>query len=147
MVVLSDDLRGALGKVEGKGGLVGSKIVDVEDEFLRKELGGAPYTPSHTGIYLARPHQSPSYMIRDHVNTDQTVLVPRDIDRYDFLETKVPHEIWVDKRSDKSAARCIDMDGTVKFLLHEQVIDGLDIFVLPGVGRPKDCANAAIPIR
>ena len=34
LVVLSDDLGGALGEVEGEGCLVCAEVVDVEDEFL-----------------------------------------------------------------------------------------------------------------
>jgi hypothetical protein len=33
LVVLGDDLAGAAGEVEGEGGLVGTEVVDVEDEF------------------------------------------------------------------------------------------------------------------
>lgn len=35
LVVLADDLGGAAGEVEGEGGLVGTEVVDVEDEFCR----------------------------------------------------------------------------------------------------------------
>ena len=35
LVVLANDLGGAFGEVEREGGLVGSEVVDVEDEFLR----------------------------------------------------------------------------------------------------------------
>src|SRR5438034_865866 len=34
LVVLADDLAGALGEVEGEGGLVGAKVVDVENQLL-----------------------------------------------------------------------------------------------------------------
>ena len=33
LVVLTDDLGGATGEVEGEGGLVSAEVVDVEDEF------------------------------------------------------------------------------------------------------------------
>ena len=57
LVILSDDLGGAFGKVQRKGGLVGSKVVDVEDEFFGKEFGRAPDTPAHAGVHLAGGHQ------------------------------------------------------------------------------------------
>jgi hypothetical protein len=50
LVVLTDDLRGALGEVEGEGGLVRAEVVDVEDELLGEELGRAPDYPADTGV-------------------------------------------------------------------------------------------------
>jgi hypothetical protein len=38
LVVLSDDVGGALGEVEGEGRLFGAEVVDVEDEFFREVL-------------------------------------------------------------------------------------------------------------
>lgn len=73
--------------------------------------------------------------------------MPRDIDRCYFLEAKVPNEIWVNERSNKSAARRVDVNRAVNFLLHEQVINGLNIFILAGVGRSENCAYTAKSIR
>jgi hypothetical protein len=42
LVVLGDDLAGALGEVEREGGLVGAEVVDVEDELLGQVLLVAP---------------------------------------------------------------------------------------------------------
>ena len=50
LVVLADDLAGALGEVEGEGGLVGAQVVDVEDELLGEILGCAPDDPADTGV-------------------------------------------------------------------------------------------------
>jgi hypothetical protein len=36
LVVLANDLRGALREVESEGRLLGTKIIDVEDKFLWK---------------------------------------------------------------------------------------------------------------
>jgi hypothetical protein len=52
LVVLPDDLRRALGEVEREAGLVRAEVVDVEDEFLREELGRAPHDPADTGVDL-----------------------------------------------------------------------------------------------
>jgi hypothetical protein len=40
----------SFGEVEGEGGLVGTKVVDVENELLGEELWFTPYDPSNTGI-------------------------------------------------------------------------------------------------
>lgn len=146
LVILTDNLGCAFGKVQGKGGLVGSEVIDVEDEFFREEFCRAPNTPAHARIYLMGNQQAMS-IPHDHANTDQTILVPRDIDRYYFLEAKVPDEVWDDKRSNKPAARRVDVDGTVNLFLHQQVVDGLDIFILPRVGCSEDRTNAAKRIR
>lgn len=50
LVVLADDLGGALGEVEGEGGLLGAEVVDVEDEVLGEVLVGAPDDPANTGV-------------------------------------------------------------------------------------------------
>lgn len=39
LVVLADDVGGALGEVERKRCLLGAEVVDVEDEFFREVLG------------------------------------------------------------------------------------------------------------
>jgi hypothetical protein len=46
-------LRGALGEVEGEGGLFGAKVVDIENEVLRKIFSRAPYHPPNAGVYEA----------------------------------------------------------------------------------------------
>ena len=48
LVVLANDLGGALGEIESEGGLVTSKIVDVEDQIVRKVVNAAPHGPSNT---------------------------------------------------------------------------------------------------
>jgi hypothetical protein len=55
LVVLANDLGSALGKIEGEGGLVGSEIVDVEDEFFREVFRGTPDDPAYTWIDEAVP--------------------------------------------------------------------------------------------
>ena len=52
LVVLANNLGGAFGEVEGERGLVGAKVVDVEDQFFRKVFGRAPDDPADTGINL-----------------------------------------------------------------------------------------------
>jgi hypothetical protein len=50
LIVLANDLGSTLGEIEGKGCLVGSEVVDVEDEFLRKVFWGSPDNPADTGV-------------------------------------------------------------------------------------------------
>lgn len=52
LVVLPDDLGGAFGEVECEGSLVRAEIIDIEDEFFRKILGGAPDDPADAGVDL-----------------------------------------------------------------------------------------------
>src|SRR5271156_3275241 len=49
LVVLADDLAGALGKVERERGLFGAEVVDVEDKFLGQEFRRAPDNPADAG--------------------------------------------------------------------------------------------------
>jgi hypothetical protein len=50
LVVLANYLAGALAEVQGEGSLISAKVVDVEDELLRKVLGAAPDDPADTGV-------------------------------------------------------------------------------------------------
>ena len=52
LVVLTNYLGGAFGEVEGERGLVGPKVVDIEDQFFRKVFGRTPDDPADTGINL-----------------------------------------------------------------------------------------------
>ena len=85
LVVLANDLRGTAGKVEGKGSLVGTKIVDIEDEFLRKVFRIAPNDPTNARI-------------------NKAVFVPRDIDANNFFKAKVPKKTWINKRRNEATA-------------------------------------------
>lgn len=53
LVILADDLACAFGEVEGEGRLIGTKIVDIEDEFLGKILGSPPDNPADAGVNKA----------------------------------------------------------------------------------------------
>lgn len=46
LIVLSNHIRSTAREVEGEGSLVGTQVVDVEDEFLWQELGITPDDPS-----------------------------------------------------------------------------------------------------
>ena len=50
LVVLANDLRSALGEVEGERRLLCAKVVDVEDKLLGQVLGSAPDDPADTGV-------------------------------------------------------------------------------------------------
>ncbi len=50
LVVLADDLGGALGEVESKGRLLGAEVVDVEDEVLGEVLARAPDGPADARV-------------------------------------------------------------------------------------------------
>jgi hypothetical protein len=115
LVVLADDLGGALGEVEGEGGLVGAEVVDVEDELLGEELGVAPDDPADAGV-------------------DEAVLVAGDVDADDVGEAKIPFEFWDDEGGDEAAGGGVDVDGGVEAALVEEVVDGFCVFVLAGVG-------------
>ncbi len=52
LIVLTDDLRGAFGKVEGEGGLICTKIVNVEDELFREVFRGTPDDPANARVDL-----------------------------------------------------------------------------------------------
>ena len=52
LVVLADDLGGALGEVEGDGALQGAEVVLVEDEGLGEVVGVAPDDPPHARVDL-----------------------------------------------------------------------------------------------
>ena len=55
LVVLADDLGGALGEVEGEGGLVCAEVVDIEDKLLGEVFWGAPDDPAYAGVDEAVP--------------------------------------------------------------------------------------------
>ena len=50
LVVLPDDLRGALGEVERERRLVSAEVVDVEDKLFGEELRRAPDNPANTRV-------------------------------------------------------------------------------------------------
>lgn len=54
LVVLANNLGGAFGEIESERGLVGAKVVDVEDQFFGKVFGRAPDDPSDTRVNLKR---------------------------------------------------------------------------------------------
>lgn len=115
LVVLADDLGGALGEVEGEGSLVGTEVVDVEDEFLGEELGVTPDDPADAGV-------------------DEAVLVPGDVDADDVGETEVPLEFGDDEGRDETTGSGVDVDRGVEAALVEEVVDGFCVLVLAGVG-------------
>ena len=52
LVILTDDLRGAFGEVEGEGGLICTEVVNVEDELFGEIFRGSPDDPANAGVDL-----------------------------------------------------------------------------------------------
>ena len=67
------------------------------------------------------------------------------IDGRNERQSKVPHKIWMDKRSHESTGSSIYMDACLPaiflVLSQEQVVDRLDIFVLAVVRRAENRGN------
>lgn len=59
LVVLADDLGGTFGEVEGEGGLVGTEVVDVEDELLGEVFGSTPDNPADSWVDESVPVAGP----------------------------------------------------------------------------------------
>jgi hypothetical protein len=55
LVVLTNDLGGALGEIEREGGLVSTEVVDIEDEFFGEEFGCTPDDPAYSWVDEAVP--------------------------------------------------------------------------------------------
>ena len=55
LVVLANDLGGALGEIEGEGGLVSTEVVDIEDEFFGEVFRCTPDDPAYTWVDEAVP--------------------------------------------------------------------------------------------
>lgn len=53
LVVLANDLRSALGEVQGERSLVRAKVIDVEHELFGEEFRRAPNNPANTRIDLS----------------------------------------------------------------------------------------------
>lgn len=66
LVVLSNDLGGTLGEVEGERRLVCAKVIDVEDQFLRQVFRRTPNHPANTGIDLRMVRYLVNFSCREH---------------------------------------------------------------------------------
>jgi hypothetical protein len=55
LVVLANDLGSTLGEIESEGGLVGTEVIDVEDELLGEVFRGTPDDPAYTWVDEAVP--------------------------------------------------------------------------------------------
>lgn len=81
----------AFGEVKGEGGLVSSKIVDMEDEFFRQILFAPPDDPPNSCI-------------------DKSILVATNIDALHQRQAEIPLKLWVKKWCNESTARRIHVD-------------------------------------
>jgi hypothetical protein len=113
---LSDDLRSSAGEVEGKGCLIGTEVIDVEDEFLGQVLGVTPYDPTDTRV-------------------NESVLVSGDVDRRNFGKTEVPEQTGVNEGGDETTRCSIDVDININVAFNKEVVDGFYVFVFTGVCR------------
>ena len=52
LVILTDDLRGAFGKIEGEGRLICAEVINVEDELFGEIFRGTPDDPAYAGVDL-----------------------------------------------------------------------------------------------
>jgi hypothetical protein len=95
VVVLGDHLRAGTREVEREGRHVVAEVVDPEDEVIGKRLCVAPDDPADARV-------------------DESVLVPRRVDRCDAGQAEVPLEVGVDERRDEGAGRAVDVDGNVE---------------------------------
>jgi hypothetical protein len=127
LVVLRDDLAGALGEVERERGLVGAEVVDVEDEFLRQVLLAAPDAPADAGV-------------------DEAVLVAADVDALDQRQAEVPLQVRVQEGRDEAAARRVHVDGRLPpglpVLGLEQVVEQLHVLELAVERGAQDRGDA-----
>jgi hypothetical protein len=57
LIVLTNDLRGSLGEVEGERCLISSEVVDVEDKFFGEIFGFSPDDPTYTWVDETVPLQ------------------------------------------------------------------------------------------
>lgn len=53
LIVLTDDLGGAFGEVEGEGGLICTEVVYVEDELFGEEFRRTPDDPANARVDLS----------------------------------------------------------------------------------------------
>lgn len=58
LIVLTDDLGGALGEVEREGCLIRSEIVDVENKLFREVFSRTPNDPPYSWIDKTVPSQN-----------------------------------------------------------------------------------------
>ena len=58
-------------------------------------------------------------------------LVARYVDGDDLLAAEVPLEARREEGRHEATARSIDVDGNVKSTLDQDVVDSLDVFVVP----------------
>ena len=130
LTVLPQDLRSSFREVQGETSLIGTEVVDVEDQFLRKVFWRTPHCPANTGIDLRNQYlkDKPKRM-----SAYQSVLVPRNIDRNDLLKTEIPLKIRSDERSDETSRCSVDMDRAVNTLRDKEVIDFLCVLVFASV--------------
>ncbi len=66
----------------------------------------------------------------------------RHIDTDHLLQPEVPLQIRSEKGSNKASTGCIHMNAAIEVLLDQQIVDGLDIFILARVCHAQDDANA-----
>jgi len=64
--------------------------------------------------------------------------VSRNVDRNNFLKSKIPFQTWVYERSYKSTTCGINMNDRIDVLLDQEIIDGLGVLIFTSVGTSED---------
>lgn len=82
------------GEVEGEGGLISSKVVNVEDEVVRQ-------------IFLTFPNDPTDACVH------KSILVSTNVDALHKWQPKVPFKVWIYKWCDEASTRCIHMNWCI----------------------------------
>lgn len=66
----------------------------------------------------------------------------RHVDRDDLFQAKIPFQFGIDERCHETSAGRVDVDGAIDAFLDQEVIDGLDVFILSRVRGTQDGTDA-----
>ena len=136
LVVLANDLGGALGEIESEGGLVSTEVVDVEDEFFGEVFGCTPDDPAYTWVDEAVP-----VLLVEKLERERILLVAGGVDRDHLLESEIPLQFRNHEWSHESSRSSINVNDRINLLLDQQIINLLSILVLSCVSCAKNDAD------
>lgn len=81
-------------EVEGEGGLLSSKVFDVEDKIFREVVFGPPNNPPNSGI-------------------NKAVLMTANIDALHQRKAEIPFKLWINEGRNESATGCVNMNRSI----------------------------------